>query len=146
MLGNQYFMGRRYYEAKNEFEAEIAKHPYNLVVKKKLIICYTQTNQIAEALNLFHEVALKDISLIINTDPVKDDCPCPELVEKLKSSDIKFSDKYEKYIVNGMIWLYCDMQNSLMYFKKAKELKPLDNRVKTIVNSIESYENIYTSK
>ncbi len=139
MLGNQYFMGRHYYEAKNEFEVELLKQPSNINIKKKLIICYTQTNLVDRALDLFHQVIIDDIDFIVSTDPVRDDCPCPELVNKVKTPNKVFKDELEENIVNGIIWLYCDTEESLKHFKLAFSLNPADRKIETIIDEIEKF-------
>ncbi len=139
MLGNQYFLGRHYYEAKNEFETEILKHPENLLLKKKLLICYTQTNQIEKALDLFEELIKKNIDIIVKTDPIRDDCPCPELVEKIKDPNKEFTNELDENIVNGIIWLYCDAEISLNYFKIAQQSDRSNKKLESVINIIQNF-------
>ena len=138
MLGNQYFMGRHYYEAKNEFELELKKQPSNLAIKKKLIVCYTQTGQVTEALDLFHEVIVENINIIINTDPIRDDCPCPELIDKINTPGKELKDEYEINLVYGIIWLYCDAENSLYYFETAQQLNQVNGKVQSVISCIKN--------
>ena len=64
--------------------------PLNKPVRKKLVICYLQIGEIQKALNIFYNLITEDIDCIINTDPVSDDCPCPDLVKALwKHSSIR---------------------------------------------------------
>jgi len=75
MLGNQYFMARNYFAALSELEKVFEKNPTNKSLKRKLIICYTQTNDLEKALILFNELVEEDIEFIIEADAIKDDCP-----------------------------------------------------------------------
>ncbi|MGE5497638.1 MAG: hypothetical protein ACM3Q2_06205, partial [Syntrophothermus sp.] len=78
MLGSQYFMVRKYLAASKEFERALQADVKNYVVMKKLVICYTQINRPLDAMELFYKLISHDIGIIINTDPIAVDCPCPE--------------------------------------------------------------------
>lgn len=134
MLGNQYFLSRRYCEAIAELEIALAKGPANKSVKKKLIICYVKTCKLDKALELFEQLINEDIFCIINTDPVLDDCPCPEIIYEFECSDI-YSDGKGKELALGILWLYCDVGNSILYFQT---LSKSNQRFQNILHIIES--------
>ena len=136
MLGNQYFMARNYPLAQIELEEALQKNPLGKQIRKKLIICYTQTSKIKEALKLFTELIKEDIEFITNTDAVKDDCPCPDLVEQIEQTDTHLKNSVDYYIVLGIIWLYCDVNKSLPYFEKANMLFPGNKQIIDIIDSI----------
>ena len=117
MLGNQYFLTRRYFEACSELESESQKNPKNYSIKKKLIICYLQTNNLKKAFHTFFETVKKDIELIKNTDLIHDDCPCPEIIEQ-NLPDMKSESTAEQYVKMGILYLYCDINESIKYFEK----------------------------
>ncbi len=141
MLGNQYFMGRKYPEAKIEFEKEFEKQPENLAIQKKLIICYTQAGEFSKAFNLFHSLLLKDIYYLADTDPVRDDCPCPELVNQMEKSIFKYSSAIEKNIVSGILWSYCNIAEAKKYFERAHQLETYNPTLDSVINKMESYLN-----
>lgn len=139
MLGNQFFMARNYPAAQKELEEVYLKEPNNISVKKKLLICYTQTGKIKEAINLFFELIKENIEYILNTDPIKDDCPCPELIEKIEKHFHPENSSTEHLLILAIIWLYCDEQKSLEYFYKLQEMDPSNSIASYAISCIETY-------
>jgi len=146
MLGNQYFMARKYSLAEPILESCLRKYPGNKSIRKKLIVCYTQTGNLDTALSSFLSLIKEDIEYIINTDPVEDDCPCPELIYDLENSGKQFVDLMLEYGKLGILWLYCDINKSIYYFKKALEINPSETKLKSIhviiQNHIESRKGL----
>ena len=141
MLANYQFMVRNYQNALNELIDVVSSNPLNKKARKKLIICFTQTNQLDKALDLFIKLIDEDLDFVINTNPRTDDCPCPELVTKLEEGEIERKDKYELYIELGILWLYCDPEKSLQNFQKAYELNPQNELLKNAINIISTKVN-----
>jgi pentatricopeptide repeat protein len=139
MLGNQYFMARNYSAAQQQLEEVILKDPLNKSAKKKLIVCYTQTGKVKEAIQFFNDLISEDIVFVINTNPIDDDCPCPELVEKIEGQKLANSDSADYHLILGIIWLFCDINKSIGYFIKAKEIAPGDKNIDFAVNVISDY-------
>lgn len=139
MLGNQYFMARNFVAAHAEFEGVLLKDPCNKLVGKKQIICYTQIGEIKKALTLFRNLIDTDIKLITNTDPINDDCPCPEIIHQMKSNSPAYIDN-EKNIMLGILWLYCDINESIRYFKMASKEQKEDASVQSILNKLQQYQ------
>ena len=133
MLGNQYFMARNYIGAASAFQDVLKEDPANTNARKKLIISLTQIGKYTQAIDQFSNFIGDNIDSIINTDPVKDDCPCPELVHNLENLTKRGSESFTTYETLGILWLYCDINKSLEYFKKAAELKPHDDQVNAIL-------------
>lgn len=131
MLGNQYFLARKFCEALNELEEAFLKDPHNNSVKKKLIICYIKTNQIDRAFSHFIELCEDDINFIINTDPILDDCPCPDIIYELENA-IDSDNVDKKYLSLGMLWLFCDVNKSEKYFSLIQN----SNEVGFILNKL----------
>ena len=134
MLGNQYFIARNYMRAAEELSLALSKTPKNKSIKRKLIVCYTQTGQIQNALKLFLGLVKEDAEYIINTDPIDDDCPCAELVyddEKLHNVN-KNSCEYQLKL--GILWLYCDIHKSISYFEIAQRLNQQNPLIKSILS------------
>ena len=86
MLGNQYFIARKYERAAISLREALLANPHNNAAKKKLILCYTQLGEVKKALHLFNELIEDDIDLIINTGIEEDYCPCPDLIKKYGAS------------------------------------------------------------
>lgn len=132
MLGNQYFLARRYADALLHLEDELRRNPSNFPVQKKLIICYLQTGHIENAIDLFHSVIEKDVDYIINTDPVRDDCPCPDIIQAI-SKDIQCPTEDENNIKLGILWLYCDLEDSINHFKQVSRENKFINKIDEIL-------------
>lgn len=133
MLGNQYFLARNYTEARNELELALKENPTSLSIKKKLIICHIQTGSIFRALDLFYEVVKENIFTIINTDPILDNCPCPEIIYELENS-LYSANSEVRTLSLGMLWLFCDIKESLKYFTT---LTSTDKRIQTIIEQLQ---------
>lgn len=140
MLGNQYFMARNYSTALVELEDALFKNPTSKAIRKKLIICYTQTGKVTEALNLFYGLISEDIDFIIKTDALKDDCPCPELTEQIEKKNYPNEPSVEFFLVLGMIWLYCDVEKSFEYFIKASDINSSYPNLSEVLDIIKSYK------
>lgn len=139
MLGNQYFLGRNYLKAQVEFEHELNKHSENYAIQKKLIICYTQTSEFQKAISQYVKLIQANIDLLVDTDPVRDDCPCPELVTHMKSSINEYSSSFEERIISGILWSYCDLQNAYEIFLQAEEAHPNNSILRIILSVIKEY-------
>ena len=136
MLGNHYFRINKFSLAQEEFEKVIKKNPLNNTVKKKLIICYTQTDYVEKALDMLIEVLKDDIYKIIKTDQAEENCPCAELIsntyEKLKN---EYTEK--NIIILSILLLFCDVKKSYKNFMLLKQDKA-DAKISSIINIIEN--------
>ncbi len=138
MLANQYFMARNYLAASQVMDSFLESHPNNKSIQKKLIICYTQIGKIEKAFDLFYKLIKADVDFIINTDPVSDDCPCPELILATENK-IKFiDDLYTQNKILGLLWLYCDLNKSVQYFENTLEQAPSDLTIISILKILHS--------
>ena len=133
MLGNQYFMARNYLGAATVFQNVLKDEPDNLNAQKKLIISFTQIGRHKKAIKLFVDIIHDNVDYIMNTDPIKDDCPCGELVNSLEMV-IKHGEKtFTSYQTLGILWLYCDLYQSIDNFEKALALKPDDENINGVL-------------
>ena len=137
MLGNKYFLARKYKNAAENFQHTLQADPINKSARKKLVICYTQIGQIQKALENFYILVKEDVNFIMETDIVADDCPCPELINKYRSVFPYEKDSFDLKLMLAMLWLYCDAKKSLEFFKRILIEEPSDLRMKEIVSSIE---------
>jgi tetratricopeptide (TPR) repeat protein len=140
MLGNRYFIAREYNKAAEQLEGALKKSTDPQKVKKKLIICYIEAGQTEKALHLFFNLLSLDPYLIINTDPYHEDCPCPELVvgwEKAANSDQMSVVELESL---GMLYLYCDIEKSQYYFRRALAETKNKKLISSIIKKISSLE------
>jgi len=137
MLGNKYFLARNYENAAVNFQQSLQKDPINKSMRKKIIICYTQIGQIQKAFESFYQLVKEDINFIIETDLVADDCPCPELTAKFGSVLPYENESYDLKLMLGMLWLYCNAEKSLEFFKRIIVENPGDSRIREIASLIE---------
>lgn len=128
MLGNQYFMARKYDAALAEFEKCAHEGKSNKGIIKKTIICYTQVGKIEKAAELLNKLIDKDLEFILNTDPILDDCPCHELADNLEAKYDQAIKSFDYLLALSVLWLYCDIDKSISYFKKTLEIKS-DNKL-----------------
>jgi len=139
MLANQLFMARKYSDALPLLEKTIADNPNHKGAKRKLIICYAQTGEIRKSAVLFDSLIQEDIQFIIDADPINDDCPCPEIIEKVDHT-IKVAEKDLNSIIQlAILMLYCDAEKSLTLFDQAQNMAPNDELVKHIFNTIQNH-------
>lgn len=97
-----------------------------------------QTGQVDKALDIFLSLIKEDIDFIINTDPVDDDCPCPELVFELGKHQEENTLSPDFLLIMGMMWLYCNIHKSYDYFLKAAELNKDHSRIKSTLAFIKA--------
>jgi tetratricopeptide (TPR) repeat protein len=141
MLGNQYFLARNYENAAKNLQFALDNDPLNKAVRKKLIICYSQTGEIQKAFNIFYNLVLEDVDCIINTDVVSDDCPCPDLVKHYGKIFPYEENSTDLKIMLGMLWLYCEVQTSLKFFKSVLNEVQNDEKLISVSSIIEEKFN-----
>jgi pentatricopeptide repeat protein len=132
MLANHYFLVRNFPLAKPIFEGIVAKDSANKLAAKKLIICYVTSGEIDKALSLFLSLIKSDIDFIINTNVKADDCPCPDLISEIENQNNFFRNEVDKLVALGILWLYCSIEISKEYFKKAEAIDPAEAHYKEI--------------
>lgn len=139
MLGNQYFLAKRYSDAYAELEAELNKDTANRKsISKKLIICYLQTDQLDKAFDMFYSVVTRSVNVITDTNPEKDGCPCPEIINE-NLPRLKYNNDLEQNLKMGILWLYCDAHKSIDYFDKIQPNNKYSERVKEIIEVLKSH-------
>jgi tetratricopeptide (TPR) repeat protein len=137
MLGNKYFLARNYENAALNYQYALQNDPVNKSARKKLIICYTQIGQIKKALENFYQLIKQDIDFILETDPIADDCPCVELTDKYGNILPYENESYDLKLMLSMLWLYCNPEKSLEFFKGVLVENPTEQKIKEIVRLIE---------
>ncbi len=137
MLGNKYFLARNYENAAMNFQHELQIDPINKSVRKKLIICYTQIGNIQKAFENFYQLVKEDIDYIIETDLIADDCPCVELTDRYGNILPYENESYDLKLMLAMLWLYCNAEKSIDFFKRILVENPGDSRIKEIASLIE---------
>lgn len=133
MLGNQYFLARNFHKAAENLSLAAREEPTNKGVRRKLIVCYTQTGESEKALEVFLSLLKQDADFIINTDPIDDDCPCAELVYDYEARLPEEPVKKNLLVILGMLWLYCDLSRSIKYFSEALQIDQENNRLKSVL-------------
>ena len=139
MLGNQYFLARKYDLAARELQHALINEPQSKAIRKKLIICEVQRGKLKRALELFLDLVMKDVSSIVKTDPILDDCPCPELVYDIEVN-IKDHKSSSNYILKlAMLWLYCNIKKSIQYFNDYQKVNPNNPHITNILSQLTKY-------
>ena len=140
MLGNQYFLARDYARAAAELYEALKSNASSKGIRRKLIICYTQIGEIGKAIDTFISLIKEDLEFIINTDPISDDCPCPELVFDMEQKFENSQKSLDFNLILGMLWLYCNVDKSLYYFNRVLQIDPDFSKVKIILALISARE------
>lgn len=141
MLGNQYFLARKYHLAARELEAALANDPENKEILRKLVICHVQSDEMERALILLWQLVQQDLAFLVSADPLLDDCPCPELVYFLEKQLKSSPSKPDHYLKLAILWLYCDIETSLNYFRKyQKESKSNVALISKIIERLTEYQ------
>ena len=133
MLGNHYFLSRNYGRAAELLEKALRDDPKSKPIRRKLIICFAQTGHVDKALTVFISLIKEDIDFVINTDPIDDDCPCPELVFDMEHGNSNLQSSLDSILVLGMLWLYCNLHKSHEYFTKASNVDNTNKMIKSIL-------------
>lgn len=134
MLGNQYFLSRNYQLAQKEFENSLKNDPNNLFVQKKLILCYAKHLALDKALSILIPLLSRAPDIITETDLVKDDCPCKELIEGFQNSEYLNLEKTK--VILGVLWLYCDVQKALEIFDNIPESSSYNESINKIIYNL----------
>ncbi len=137
MLGNQLFMARNYEGALSIFEQCEKEGKADKNMRRKMVVCYTQLGKIQKAAELLLALINEDLEFITTTDPVKDDCPCNELVREFETKLKISTESFDFLVALGILWLYCDMDKSVYYFQKATRLKSDNNVVNSILGKLQ---------
>jgi pentatricopeptide repeat protein len=121
MLGNFYFHQRKFLSAQEQLESSLQSNPSDLI-KKKLIICYTQSGSLDKAIEMLYELIRRDINLIVNTNNKEENCPCSELIYEIENNPKFSNEDYNQNLVLGILWLYCNVKRSYTYLLRARPL------------------------
>ncbi len=137
MLANSYFISRNFSKALPYFEEMLQKGQASDKIKKKLLICYIAVGRIEDAFEIFHELVRRDPFIIINTDPYWDDCPCPEMVSEWEGNPTANLDEPRISLILGMLYLFCDVERSMHYLKKALPLSEYYTRLNQTIERLQ---------
>jgi pentatricopeptide repeat protein len=138
MLGNFYFHQRKFLSAQEHLESSLQSNPSDLI-KKKLIICYTQSGLLDKAVEMLYELIRRDIILIVNTKSEEENCPCSELIYEIENNPKFSNESYNQNLVLGILWLYCDVKKSYTYLLKANAFHMKLPTLPKIIDIISKY-------
>lgn len=136
MLANHYFLTRNYQSALCEYENVLNKNSDNLLVKKRLIICYVQNGLLSNALNLFIDLLRRDSNIFVKSNGYRSYCPCRDLIFEFESKQTSGEDNYKINLSLGILWFYCDANTSLEYLIKSERLNPNKNKLNQAIKLI----------
>jgi len=86
----------------------------------------------------------KNIGIVLESNREGEDCPCNELIFKIESDEIKYSNNEVKYTALAILWMYCNHKTSLNYFQMALNENPENKNLIKIITLIKklSKQNI----
>jgi tetratricopeptide (TPR) repeat protein len=142
MLGNQFFLARNYAAAAEQLEDALQRDPSNKAMRKKIIICLNEIGEIRKAMTFFTSLIKEDADFVINTDPVADDCPCPELIYEAERFLYNNLESVDFTLRLGMLWLYCDVKEAYRCFQQAHDLAPNDGEIKSILTLLKTKQTV----
>ncbi len=131
-------MARNYSGAAKELEEALQRNPGCKAIRRKLIVCFNEIGEIRRAFRCFLSLIKEDADFVIHTDPVDDDCPCHELVFDAESGLQNNQESLDYVLRLGMLWLYCDVRESVRYFKQAQNMAPDDGDIKAALALLKS--------
>jgi pentatricopeptide repeat protein len=143
MLGNQYFLSRNFDKAVHHLEEALTTDPNNGKVQKKLVICYCETGHVQSALELFDLITSNNIELITETDIVQEDCPCPEILERMRWYEQVAANSFDFHCIIGILNLYCNIEDSIAAFGRALDLNPENGVIKKLHARINDYRKVH---
>lgn len=138
MLANQYFISGRYQEASYQYDEVLKIHPENYLVKKKLVLCYIKTCEIDNALTLFTELIKSNNNIIFKNEISIYPQICKDIIYDIENFNSNFTPK-EKYLILGILYMYCDFKIAKGYFQKLKNLLPNDDNLLTTIKTINHF-------
>ena len=139
MLGNYFFLNQNYKSACEELENALKDDPSNNTIQRKLLLCYIKLGYIMDGYNLFCSIVKSNLDSIVHCCYKENPCPCLELIREFSNSKLEsIEDKYYNMSL-GILWLYCDIQNSIYYLNKAKIFCDSDDKLNEIINIITNY-------
>jgi tetratricopeptide (TPR) repeat protein len=135
MLANRYFLSGRYAEAAEEFEKLLDAQPPRGAVKRRLVICYTMTNRLREALALAVDIMRADPDAAEEADPQIDGYSCRQARNQLRER-AKDLTPGAYHTSLGLLQLFCNEHRALEELTQALEIVPRFHdvhRLKTLV-------------
>lgn len=138
MLANHYFMIRNFNTAIELYERVVENFGRSSSLQKKMIICYIKTNQIENAKQEFCDLVEKDVEFIMHTEFKNNDCPCSDIIKEIEADLLNLSSP-EKDLALGIIWLYCDKNNSIYFLEKYLSKNQYDLRIAKSLQKIKNY-------
>jgi len=138
MLANRYFASGRYEEAAAGFEAVLRRHPGHLAARKKLIVCYTQSGLLREALDLALGLMQDTPEALTGTDPQAEGVPCRAILEAF-AERARSLDPGSYHAGLGVLQLFCDAEAALADLDRAAEEDPSRIEVRALGSVIRKH-------
>ncbi len=131
MLGNYYFINGYYSKALEEYERE-NNNDFSLLIK--LIFCSLKMKQYDKVLyNTYKLLNSKKISFSSMKKKINE-LPYKEIKYEIENIE-EYEKKYQKNIALAVIYLFDDIEKSLKYFNKIKNLNC--KNVTLIINQLQ---------
>jgi hypothetical protein len=137
MLGHHDFLLGHYDSALAHYETVIAWGAPSKAVRNRAVVCYIQTRQSEKALPLFTALLAEDAGFILGHKGEGGHCPCPKIIQEYVCSlndGVTQADR----IALGVLWSYCDLHLSVLWFNKAIQQEPENPSLKAILVGLAS--------
>ena len=135
MLANRYFLSGRYADAAGEFEELLEAHPPRVAVRRRLVICYTMTGRLRDALDLAVDIMREDPDAAAQADPQVEGFSCKQARNQLRERAKELTPgAYHTSL--GLLQLFCDEEKALEELTQALRIVPKYHdvhRLKTLV-------------
>jgi hypothetical protein len=123
MLGHHEFLLRNYPAALAHYQVVIAQGRPSKSVRKRTVVCYIKSHAVEKAFELFTPLISEDLQYVASGNSESEGCPCPEIIQEYERG-ISQQPQVLDMIALGMLWLYCDPPQSLIWFARASQEEP----------------------
>lgn len=131
LRGHHDFVMGHYASALAHYETVIAWGAPSKEVRKRAIVCYIETGRPEKALPMFEQFIIEDPAYLIERSGDAMGCPCPGIIQEY-ANHLTGVVTQTDMIALGMLWSYCDLPMSVLWFDKALRWDPDNDCLKAI--------------
>ncbi|MCG8607594.1 hypothetical protein MJD09_21745 [bacterium] len=139
MLGNQYFMARRFEDAIPCFENALRKTPSDPGIMKHLIGCYVMTGNIEGALHNLGDLLARGIAKGIDPLPDAEEDAFRQMLAEWYRKPPRTQSRFEYLLSIAILTLLCEPELAPAYFKEAQKLAPKHELLREISEKVTSH-------
>lgn len=138
MLGNQFYLARKFSQAIPYLERVHKKYPKDVQTAEKLILCCVFTSQLERATSFFLNLLKHSALDAGGKESVQNHAKEKELFADWTMNLPGLLSAKERIFALGMIATFFDINLASCYFRKARELDPKDVQVHQILENLKS--------